>query len=275
VFVCRKEHFVAENQFLILLALAEEIVNLGDVLNTVDKRERRAAKEKRDGLEAKFKEIRDKYIDALLGTQEGHDKAYDIMMNNIEELRKIDMPSWNPAINYLSDNMLPKLQKEASRDPKVRKAIKAVPLVLGGVVLVGYFALRFLSATPINHQIETTEGIQERAAALEKLIRYDDLMDTQVRRGAWLKGIMFWPIEPTEAEIKGASRFASLAYAAQQLSAEQFGCSAIPRANGGGPSKEELKYLSDVAEYLRDPNLKWKRPPVSTVVDAAIFVRKC
>ena len=32
-------------------------------------------------------------------------------------------------------------------------------------------------------------------------------MDTRVRRGGWLKGILFWPVEPTEEEIEYASEF--------------------------------------------------------------------
>ena len=32
-------------------------------------------------------------------------------------------------------------------------------------------------------------------------------MDTRVRRGGWLKGIILWPAEPTEEEIKFASEF--------------------------------------------------------------------
>jgi hypothetical protein len=100
-------------------------------------------------------------------------------------------------------------------------------------------------------------------------------MNTHVRKGGWLKGILFWPIEPTEDEIKGASEFAALAYEAQQVSVERFNCSTIARGDGNRPSPEELSYLAGVADYLRGTKVQWKEPPVLTAVDAAKAVGKC
>ncbi|HZV17586.1 MAG TPA: hypothetical protein VFF84_02725 [Sphingobium sp.] len=258
-----------------LLLLAAKIVALADVESTLDKREWKAAKEQHDSLEAKFKEIRNKYVDVLLDTSEGHDQAYDLVAADIAAIRANCDPSWNPAVNYVSDNLLSHLQKEAARDPGVRKAIKVMPWVLAGFGVTAYFAIRFLSATPINHAIDTREGIQERAAAVGKLLRYDEWMDTHVRKGGWIKGILLWPIQPTDAEIEGASEFAALAYEAQQLSVEQFGCPSLNRGYGNKPSKEELDYISEAADYLRRPNIQWKNPPVLAAMDAAKVVGNC
>lgn len=266
---------MAENYFDQLLDLAAKIVALADAESTLNKREWKAAKEQHDSLEAKFGEVRNKYVDVLLGTPDSHDQVYDSVAANIAELRANCDPSWISTVDFVSDKLLPHLQKEAGRDPRVRTAIKAMPWALGGIALIAYFAIRFLSATPINHAFETKEGIQERAAAVEKLLRYDDWMDTHVRKGGGLKGILMWPIEPTEVEIKGASEFVALAYEAQQVSVEQFNCPAIPRGYGNKPSKEELNYLSETAGYFRAPNIQWKKPPVVTVVDAAKMVGKC
>ena len=266
---------MAEDYFDQLLELAAGLVALADAESTLDKREWKAAKEQHDSLEAKFKEVRNKYVDVLLSAPEGHEQAYDLVATDIAAIRANCDSSWEPAVNYVSDELLPYLHKEAGRDPRVRKAIKAMPWVLGGIAVVAYFAIRFLSATPINHALETKEGIQERAAAVVKLLRYDDWMDTHVRKGGWLKGILLWPIEPTEAEIKGASEFVALAYEAQQVSVEQFNCPAIQRGYGNKPSQEELDYLSESADYLRGPNVEWKEPPVVTAVDAAKVVGKC
>lgn len=266
---------MTHNYFNQMLELASEIVALADAESTLDKRDRKKAKERYETLEAEFKEVRTKYVDDLLGTPDGHDQAYDMVASDIATIRESCDPSWIPAVDYVADNLLPRLEKEAKRDPRVRKAIKAMPWVLGGIAVVAYFAIRFLSATPVNHALETREGIQERAAAIEKLLRYDDWMDTHVRRGGWMKGILLWPIEPTEAEIKAASEFASLAYEAQQVAVDQFNCPAIPRGYGDRPSQEELDYLSATAGYLRGANVEWRKPPVVTAVDAAKVVGSC
>lgn len=67
---------MTENYIDQLLELAAGIVTLADAESTLDKREWKAAKEQHDSLEAKFKEVRNIYVDFLLGTPEGHDQAY-------------------------------------------------------------------------------------------------------------------------------------------------------------------------------------------------------
>jgi hypothetical protein len=266
---------VADNYFDELLELASAIVSLADMENQLDKREWKKAKAQHDALETKFKEVGSKYVDDLLAPPEGRGQAYDLVAADLTDLREKCDPSWIPAVDYVSEKLLPYLHKEAGRDPRLRKVIKALPWLLGGVALVAYFSISFFSATPINHALETKEGIQERAAAIEKLLQYDDWMDTHVRKGGWLKGILLWPIEPTEAEIKGASEFASLAHEAHRISVAQFNCSALDPGYGDKPSTGELKYLSETADYLRAPQTQWKTPAVITVVDAARSVGRC
>ncbi len=211
----------------------------------------------------------------MLGIPEGHEQACEYVKQDIAEVRARCDPAAFPAVDYVSDNLLPFLQKEADRDPGVRKAIKATPWVLGAIAVITYFVVRFASATPIDHALETKSGIQERAAAVVKLLRYDDLMDTHVRRGGWVKGLLLWPVEPTEAEIKGASEFAALAFQAHAVSVEQFGCPEIPRGSETVPSKAELDFLSETSIYVQNSEIKWKNPPVDTVIDASKAFGKC
>src|SRR3546814_2242053 len=94
------------------------------------------------------------------------------------------------------------LQKEAKKSPAYRKAMKMMPWVIAAVCVVAYFGLRLFSAVDVSAPIASREGVVQRAAAMEKYVRYDDFMHTEVRKGGWLKGIMFWPIEPSDAEMK-------------------------------------------------------------------------
>ena len=215
---------MTEDYFNQMLELATGIVALSDIESKLDKREWKAAKEHHDSLEANFRVARNKYVNQMLAIPEGHEQACAYVKQDIADVRARSDPIAFPAVDYVSDNLLPFLQKEANRDPRIRKAIKATPLALGGIAIIAYFVVRLASATPIDHALESKIGIQERAAAVEKLLRYDDLMDTHVRRGGWVKGLLFWPVEPTEDEIKGASEFAALAFQAHNVSIQQFGC---------------------------------------------------
>ena len=266
---------MTEDYFNQMLELAAGIVALADIESTLDKRDWKAAKAQHDNLEATFKVARRKYVDEILGIPEGHEQAVKYVEQDIAEVRAKSDPSWFPTVDYVSENLLPYLNKEAKRDPKTRKAIRAIPLILGGIAFIAYFAVRFSSAIPIEHALATKVGIQERAAAVEKLLRYDELMDTHVRRGGWTKSIMFWPIKPTDAEIKGASEFAALAFQAHDVSVEQFSCPEISRGSDTIPSEAELYFLAKTAEYLQAPTTHWKNSPVDTAIDAAKVFGNC
>ena len=97
-------------------------------------------------------------------------------------------------------------------DPKAQHAEKSRRTGGGWWIAIVAFAITMLSLKwywliDVNAPMESTAGIAQRAATLEKLLDYDDSMDTRVRKGGWLKGIIFWPAEPTEEEIKHASEF--------------------------------------------------------------------
>src|SRR3546814_20852323 len=85
-----------------------------------------------------------------------------------------------------------------------------MPGVFVAVCVVAYFGLRLCIAVDVSAPIASREGVVQRAAAMEKYVRYDDFMHTEVRKGGWLKGIMFWPIEPSDAEMTAAAEFAGL-----------------------------------------------------------------
>ena len=89
---------MTENYIDQLLELAAGIVTLADAESTLDKREWKAAKEQHDSLEAKFKEVRNIYVDFLLGTPEGHDQAYDLVAADIAAILKV-RPDWEARLD--------------------------------------------------------------------------------------------------------------------------------------------------------------------------------
>lgn len=258
-----------------LLELAAGIVHRANAENTTDKNARKTTNDERHKLEVAFSEIKKKYVSELLDNPKTRDQAYDLVSSYMSVTRATCDPSWLPGLDYMSDRLLPYLEKQAKRDPRVRKLRQALPLVVIAIGVSAYFAIRFVSTVHIEHEIETREGIKERASALEKVLRYDDWMDTRVRKGGWMKGILLWPIKPTESEIGAAAEFAGLAYEAHELSVEYYGCSAIRSSHGDSLSKAEIEYLSKISAYFRRSDIHWLAPPVVTVIEASRVANEC
>src|SRR3546814_4307505 len=93
---------------------------------------------------------------------------------------------------------------------------------------------------------------------MEKYVRYDDFMHTEVRKGGWLKGIMFWPIEPSDAEMTAASEFAGLTLGAFHIlrSNDQV-CVDLAIGQYDTLSKDELEFVDRVAECVGSDTVNW------------------
>jgi hypothetical protein len=153
----------------------------------------------------------------------------------------------------------------------MRKLRRVALFVAAALAVTVYFGVALFSGTPVTESIETRDGIIQRAAAAEKVIRYDDWADTRVRRGGWLKGILLWPIEPDAYEIKGAGEFVSLVLEAQQYAN---GCGSVV-GYGDSLTKEQIRMVSDVADLVQRDDLQWRDPAPLTVVAALERVRPC
>src|SRR3546814_11661076 len=123
------------------------------------------------------------------------------------------------------------------------------------------------SAVDVSAPIASREGVVQRAAAMEKYVRYDDFMHTEVRKGGWLKGIMFWPIEPSDAEMTAASEFAGLTLGAFQIlrSHDQV-CGDLAIGQNDTLSKDELEFVDRVADFVGKIGHTWCRERVCTRV---------
>lgn len=246
-----------------LLQIAVTIMELDDLENELtDKSEWRAAKKQYEAQQEEFDRLRNEFVDGLLSGNGPHETIVDDVTAQIEEVRQRADPSWYPAIDYTSDNLLPYLQKEARKSPGLRKVQKAAPFVAGALVIIAYFGVRIFAATPVTESIDSRLGLQQRSAAAEKAIRYDDWSGTRVRRGGWLKGILFWPIEPTETEIQSAAEFVTVVLEGQQYAE---GCGSVT-GYGDSLSDSQIDMISEVADYIQDDSVVWEDPPVFTIL---------
>ena len=255
-----------------LVDAAATIMELDRVEGSLtDKRDWKAAKAQYEAQVARFNKLRDEYVDTILKADNDRSQAADDVRQQLAEIREGADPSWHPAIDYTSDNLLPKLTKEAARDPRLRKALKLAPSVAGAAAVIVYFGVKLYSEVNVTDPIETRSGIEQRAAAAEKAIRYDDLMGTHVRRGGWVKGILFWPIKPSELEIASAGEFVSLVLEAQ---GHAEGCGSVV-GYGDTLSEQQLQMVDEVANVIRDRETTWDEYPPQTVVHALERLETC
>jgi hypothetical protein len=140
-------------------------------------------------------------------------------------------------------------------------------LVVIGIVAAVYFTIRFTSGLEISQPLESKLGIQQRAAALEKTLRYNDWMHTRVRRGGWVKGILLWPIEPTEAEMNGSREFVTLSYQAHDFLFRRGDvCGGPAGGDSRGRSDSQNKFLLRIVEYIQNDQAEWKEPAILTLL---------
>jgi hypothetical protein len=255
-----------------LIQIAARIVQLDQLEGEItDKREWQRGKDEWEAAQEQFNKLRAEYVDALFGDDAPGDSVPDDVQRELASLRDEADPSWYPAIDYTQENLLPFVKKEAGKSPRMRKALRAAPYAAAATALVFYFGVALFSGTPVTEAIETREGIKQRAAAAEKVIRYDDWAGTRVRRGGWLKGILLWPIEPDPYEIKGAGEFIGLVLEAQQYAK---GCGSVV-GYGDSLSDEQIRMVRGVADVVQRDDLQWKDPAPMTLVAALESVKPC
>lgn len=141
-----------------------------------------------------------------------------------------------------------------------------IVVALIALILAAYFALRFLSGVTVDQPIDSKAGLQQRAAAAEKLIRYN----------AWLSGwigssiagpVILWPIAPTQGEAEAAGEFASAVLGSQRtLRNAGFVCGDLPEGRDGAQSPEQVALIAAVAAHLRADDTQWAEPATMTLL---------
>lgn len=252
-----------------LLELAAGIMELDDAEQSLRKgHEWRAAKKQHDSLVEAFDKVRKNYVDGLLTKGEDWSHISAAVSSDLENIQSRADSSWHPSIDYTRNRLLPYLSKELGRPPIVREVIRWTPWALAGAAAIVYFSVRLTSSVEVGAPLSSKAGLQQRAAAVEKVLRYDDWMRTHVRRGGWLKGILFWPIEPSEEEIEGAAELVSTTLAGYDALAEQkVVCGSIAPSYDSTLTPQQMKLTADVAEYLQRGDIIWQKPPLLTIVE--------
>ena len=252
-----------------LLDLAAEIMHLDAVEASLGKgREWKEAKARYEAAVKLFETRRKEYVDSLLVNGEDWTNVPNQIASELAQIESEADPSWQSAITYTRESLLPYLTKEARRSPLMRDVIKWTPIAVGVVAVIAYFTIRLTGGLDVSAPLESQLGLQQRAAAAEKVIRYDDWMQTQTRRGGWLKGIFVWPIEPTQTEIEGAAEFASISLQGYDaLAQEGEVCGNLVEGNNAKLSEGQIEFVDQMASSIQSDKLQWSSEPMVTVLD--------
>jgi hypothetical protein len=146
-------------------------------------------------------------INKTVDTWDSDESLADFLASELNSVREHSDPSWHAAIDGVRDKLVELARKESSKGPTRRKIEKYGWLIGIATVAIVMVFLKWYWLVDVTKPVTDPSGISQRAKALEKVLDYDDSMDTRVRRGGWLKGILFWPAEPTGKEIEYASEF--------------------------------------------------------------------
>lgn len=251
-----------------LLGLAAEIMELDALEASLGKGgEWKAAKKRYEAAVQLFNSKRNDYVETILVKGDDWSLIPDAVASDLDSIGASADASWQPAIQYTRENLIPFLTKEARKSPLTRGIIKWSPVAFAATVAIVYFGIRFTSGVDVSATLESKIGLQQRAAAAEKVIQYDDWMGTRVRRGGWIKGILFWPIEPSDVEVKAAGEFVSVALEGYDVLTKQSEiCGNLTGGYGDQLSEEQIKFVDEIAEKIQETNLSWQEPPVMTIL---------
>ncbi|MBX9740783.1 MAG: hypothetical protein K2X62_11945 [Beijerinckiaceae bacterium] len=220
----------------------------------------------RNELEGKYRKAKQDFVYHLL--KEGHsaEDSASSVSDELAEISAMSDPGWEPVYNEIREDILAQIKRDAAKKPWQRTVRYFAPVIVGFVLAVAYFGTYFYNIIPISAPLETRAGLTQRADALAKVLRYDEWNNT--RRGGFIKGLLLWPIEPSEPELRGAKEIAGITFAgAKALEQKREACLENLSGSGGEVSDGGVALLGVVATHLRDKSTKWQTPAVMTILD--------
>lgn len=243
----------------VLMNLASDLGEYQGYLDT-------QGQKRRNEIVGKYKGEIGNFVYQLLKDGRTAEQATNEVNADIAEMSNLSAEDWHPLYEEVRGDLVARIDGESGKKPWQRTLRYRLPVILGVLVVAFYFGLRWYSATPVTAALETRQGLQQRAVALDKVIRYDDWAST--RRGGFIKGILLWPIEPTEAELQKASELGGLILTATaELGVAGQACNLPRRLAGDDILDEEIAILSAVTSHLRAETVQWRTPPMMTVLD--------
>lgn len=171
--------------------------------------------------------------------------------------------------HFVRDELFSRIDREAGKSPLIRSVWRWMPTALGVLLVCAYFAVRAVSGVTVDQPETSRVGLMQRAAAFEKVARYDDWISAGSRPGSAIQTLLLWPIEPDEAEVAAANEFVGITMAGYSFvvaNGEACGPS-IPNDSSAILTKSHLALVQSVAEFVQRDGVKWLEPPALTLLE--------
>lgn len=232
-------------------------------------------RKKRGELEGKYKAaIRAFAFDLLKGGTDGAE-AQRVVAAELDEIAAHSAPGWENVYRQVRVDLLARIEADAKRAPWRRALVHRAPLLIAVLVVASYFGVRLYAATPVRDPVQSRAGLEQRAAALDKLLRYNDWASVHVRKGGVLKPILLWPIEPTDTEVQSAQEMAGVIVGGAALLMEQGQACRVPMPSGDAPTPDQIVLLQTVTAHLRGAETRWRAQAMLTILDPIRSAYRC
>ncbi len=227
------------------------------------------SEDKKEMLQAKgaFKAARNTFVYDALNAGENSEKLKEEVIAELAQMEALQ-PGYASTYCFVRNELCQRIDQEGKKSPLRRRVLKWTPAALGAAALLGYISWDVLGQVKITQSINTAVGIQQRAAAFERAIDYDQAIRNPFGRTSAIREIIAWPIRPSETELAGAGEFVSLALSGyEKLSQEKQICGDIFATRTDALSKQDIDLVQRVAEHVNRQDVKWQSPPVMTILE--------
>jgi hypothetical protein len=247
---------MAETIYDDLLRTGQELLQFRGFLDTQEQKAQLK-------VQNSFNSQRNKIVYDLLHRVPNADDARGAVSHDFNTIRADTPDHFAGVVDYVEDELFNRIEAEGRKSPLHRRVIRWTPVAVGAIIVAFYFGMRLYAALPIDRPIDAREGIEQRAAAFKKVMRHQEWTDT--RRHRLVAELLAWPISPTETESKGAAEFAGLVLGGRSALAQSKAICGAPDANA--PIDDaDIRMVDGVADYIRQPNVKWLTPPAFTLL---------
>lgn len=240
-----------------LLELSAAINKCTEELQTKPEKKRKSELKKiiqklEETLVEKSTELIKKTVDSWNSDQ----SLSDFLEQELDTIKEASDESWHLAIDDVKIRLREISNTETKKSPTRRKIEKNwwwLAILFVGITMG---SLKWFWLIDVNQPSDTVTGVIQRAGTLEKILDYDDTMDTRVRRGGWLKGIILWPAEPTEKEIGYAADFLWTTVGVYDYLQEQNAVCGAPLIHNSDDDnyKDEIPIAQVVIDYINTGN---------------------
>jgi hypothetical protein len=245
--------------FSALMDVAIELGNYNGYLDTQGLKER-------GQVLGRFNSLRNRFVYDELSTGEDPAAIKQSIASEVDDIMAHE-PVWGDTLIFVRDEIFARIDHESRKSPLARTVYRWMPLGIGIACLIVYVSIRLLSGLDVSAPIATKLGIEERAAAYSKAMRYDEWLEGAHGRNGLVLGALLWPIEPSNEEVSAARDMVGLSLAGADFLAKHNEICPSWASDEDGLTQQRKKLVGDVVAYVDAPGVKWRKPPAMTLLD--------